>query len=116
MIKKRSTIVDDFTSRDPEEVCNERLRNYVNAIEYCQANNLNKDGIQDILKRAERIKNIQDQLKSGDKSAITYMPADITPEDIYGEPAEKRNNKYVVMVKTVGESILKLRDIGMENG
>ena len=108
------TIVEDDS--DADEVCDNWLRNHINACEYLNKHGLNQAGLKDIIIRAEWIKAIKTKLDKGETMPVSKIPADITHEDIFGEPLDRWNKKYQALVNAVTKSINSCKAIGMKNG
>lgn len=58
-----SVVVEDFSGKNPLQVCEEWRKNCLNAFEYCQKYNLNKSGMRGFIEHAEKIKKVEDALK-----------------------------------------------------
>lgn len=98
-----SEVTEDFSNRDPLEICEEWRKNYVNAFEYCQKYNLNKSGMRGFIENAEKIKKIETQLKTN-PNAHFDLPHDITPAELFGVPDEKWSKLVGVVLSTINKS------------
>lgn len=111
--QRSSAVVSDIANRDPEDLMEERLREYINAIEYLKKNNLSKDqkAILAILERAEKVKKLQ---KRGDVD-VFEIPAPIVPEDLLGMSIQARVKKYQTLVNIINKTANNLKIIGSNN-
>mmetsp|Transcript_32661 Transcript_32661/g.32020 ORF Transcript_32661/g.32020 Transcript_32661/m.32020 type:complete len:395 (+) Transcript_32661:46-1230(+) len=111
--QRSSAVVADFAGRDPDEIMEERMKEYINAIEYLKKNNLSKDqkAILAILERAERIKKLQKR----DDVDLFEIPDPVTPEDLIGVTPQERVKKYQTLVNIINKTANNLKIIGSNN-
>jgi hypothetical protein len=113
MKQRESTVVNNISKQDPDELMKKRLSDYINAIEYLKKHNITKDDsvIKGLMEKAREVKDMQ---KRGDVE-IYDIPGEVTPEDILGLSREERIKRFQVYTLKANKTAGQLKDIGQKN-
>ena len=117
MARNSSRVINKFSSSDPEDVMEKRLRDWIDAIEYLKKNNLSKDQktLLNILDRAEQIKKLQKRHNKDGDVELHEIPREIIPDDILGFTIKQRIDKFQNINKLISKSMNELKLIGGHN-
>jgi hypothetical protein len=108
-----SAVQQNYADVDPEEMMEDRIKDYINAIEYLKKNNLSNDqtAIFELLQRAETVKKLQRR----DDVEIYDIPGEVTPDDILGISQKDRLKKFQAITTHVNKTMNDLKLIGSNN-
>ncbi|CAI2360065.1 unnamed protein product [Moneuplotes crassus] len=111
--RRPSSVLINYAEQDPKKLMEDRLKEYLNAIEYLRKNTLSSDqsAILAILERAEKVKQLQEK----DNMNVFEIPNPVTPDDLMGMSIQQRIRKYQVIINVVTKTIQALEAIGKKN-